>query len=216
MKNKPKLLLFEDEIRNAKLIRRVCEKNFDITWVRNEAELDEEISEEFDVIVSDIRIKGTDDVRGHKIIEDIRRKYKLSRIPVIIYSGVVNVHEIEKERGRLFFSYVDKGDIDFATQLADKALEASAQKANISSRRYFKSRLEELGKLDETLDESDVSDALSILQTDPTQFKTVRDVIDQMNQSWLVEQTDVLEMLEDFAWDLIKKFEKEELDSQME
>ena len=204
MSELPKLLLFEDEIRNAKLIKAACKKYFDITWAKNEEMLDDEISEEFDVIVSDIRIRGTD-VRGHMIIEDLRRKYKISRIPVIIYSGIVNVFEIEKERGRLFFGYIDKGDEDFAEQLVQKAIEASLEKENITSHRYFETRFKDMNKIDETLITSDVINHLSFI-TDTSQLKTVKDLINQMYKDDMEE--DILDPLEDLAWSYIKKFEK--------
>ena len=183
-------------------------KYFEITWVKNEQELDGEISDDFDVIVTDVRINGTD-VKGHKIIEDIRRKYKISRIPVIVYSGVVNVFEIESERGRLFFAYIDKGEEDFAEQLVQKAIEASIEKENITSHRYFETRL--IDNLGEPLEKLDIVNHLSFL-TDPSQLKTVGDLIEQMRKPDM--QIEILDALEDLGWELIKRFEKEEPDDE--
>ena len=104
-----KLLLFDDDFRNEKLIRRKCKKYFEIVWVKNKTELDAEIDAEFDIIVTDVRIKGTDK-KGHIIIDDIRMEFGFSRINVIVYSGVANVSEIKNTYKGLFFDCIDKGE----------------------------------------------------------------------------------------------------------
>jgi len=208
MNSPPKLLLFEDDSKNAKIIKAACRKSFDIVWVKNEDELDAEIKDDFDVIISDVRIRGTDR-QGHQIIEDIRRKYKISRIPVILYSGVLNVFEIEKERGRLFFAYVDKGDIDFANQLLSKASEAATEKENLISYTYFETRFSQMGKFDESLEKINLIDNLSFI-TDITQIKTVRDLITQMKKDDM--EIEILDALEDIAWKILKEFQKENSD----
>jgi CheY-like chemotaxis protein len=209
MNSPPKLLLFEDDSKNAKIIKAACRKSFDIVWVKNEDELDAEIKDDFDVIISDVRIRGTDR-QGHQIIEDIRRKYKISRIPVILYSGVLNVFEIEKERGRLFFAYVDKGDIDFANQLLSKASEAATEKENLISYIYFETRFSQMGKFDESLEKINLIDNLSFI-TDITQIKTVRDLITQMKKDDM--EIEILDALEDIAWKILKEFQKEKSDN---
>jgi CheY-like chemotaxis protein len=209
MNSPPKLLLFEDDSKNAKIIKAACRKSFDIVWVKNEDELDAEIKDDFDVIISDVRIRGTDR-QGHQIIEDIRRKYKISRIPVILYSGVLNVFEIEKERGRLFFAYVDKGDIDFANQLLSKASEAATEKENLISYIYFETRFSQMGKFDESLEKINLIDNLSFI-TDITQINTVRDLITQMKKDDM--EIEILDALEDIAWKILKEFQKEKSDN---
>lgn len=201
------LLLFDDDISNAKLIKAVCRKSFNVTWVKNEEELDNTINENFRVIVSDVRIKGTDR-NGHQIIEDIRRKYKISRIPVIIYSGGVNVNEIKMQRGRLFFAYIDKGQPDFTDQLLQKCIEAEVEKENITSHQYFETRFIDLGKIDESLDDLDVYNHLSFLG-DTSSLKTIRHLIAQMKKPEMEE--DILDALEDLAWKLINRFEEDEI-----
>jgi len=200
------LLLFDDDARNAKLIKASFKKKFNITWVKNEGELDNEIRDDFKVIVTDVKIQGTDK-KGYQIIEDIRKKYKISRIPVVVYSGVVNVDQIEKERGRLFFGYVDKGKEDFADELLQKCIEAELEKDNITSHRYFETRFQMLGKLNEPLDTLDLSNHLSFLG-DASSLKTIKHLIAQMKNPEMEE--DILDALEDLSWELIKRFEKEQ------
>ena len=195
-----KLLLFDDDYRNVKLIKRKCKGYFEIVWVKNETELDEEIDAEFDVIVTDVRIKGTDK-KGHVIVDDIRMGFGFSGINVIVYSGVANISEIKKAYEGLFFDCIDKGDGEWTTILLKVCISASEEKKSITSHRYLKNKLKKLGKDKELLEGFDTVGKEIGKNGKP---ETLGDLVDLLLND--IEE-DVREYLEKFVLDLIKRFD---------
>jgi len=118
---KPKLLVFDDDERSARATGRQLNDHFEITIVKNQDELEDKIAETFSVILTDIRIQGTEKT-GFEIVNEIRQNMRITRIPIIIYSGQITVDETRKEQGKLFFDYVDKGTIGWGDELLKKII----------------------------------------------------------------------------------------------
>lgn len=195
-----KMLLFDDDLRNEKLIRRKCKKYFEIVWVKNETELDAEINAEFDVIVTDVRIKGTDK-KGHIIIDDIRMEFGFSGINVIVYSGVANVSEIKNTYRGLFFDCIDKGEGNWTSVLLKACIDASEEKKNITSHRYLKYKLKKLGKDKESLERYEI---VGSVRERNIKLETLEDLVDVLLKDVGEEETAYLEQ---FFLEVIRRFE---------
>lgn len=195
-----KLLLLDDDPRNEKLIRRKCKRDFEITWVKNESQLEAEINAEFDVIVADVRIKGTDK-RGHIMMEDIRMGYGFSGINIIVYSGVANISDIKTTFSGLFFDCIDKGSGDWTTVILETCIKASNEDSKKTSHRYLKNKLKKVGKEDESLENFDT---LGGIFENHKKLKTLSDLVDLLLKDI---GDDEIEYLEKFLLDQIKKFE---------
>ena len=200
MTDKPKLLLFDDDQKTVDLIQDSLEDDFDVTWCSTQEELDDKIDPSFDVIVTDVSIKDSDKT-GYEIIDDIRRNLRITRIPIVVYSAKVNIEDIRKECGKLFFDYVDKAGKMANDDLIDKCKKAAEERQNYVSWNTFTAYFEKIGKLDEKLDHSDLGDLT--LQIDISTLNTVRDLLEQIKKDL---QDDVWLALECLSWDLYLRY----------
>jgi CheY-like chemotaxis protein len=198
-----KLLLLDDDYRNEKLIRRKCKRDFEITWVKNETELEAEINAEFDVIVADVRIKGTDK-RGHIMMEDIRMGFGFTGINIIVYSGVANISDIEKAFSGLFFDCIDKGSVNWTTIILETCIKASNEDTKKTSHRYLKNKLKKVGKENEPLENFDT---IGGIFENNKKLKTLGNLVDLLLEDIGDEE---IEYLERFLMDQIKKFETQQ------
>jgi CheY-like chemotaxis protein len=203
MTEKPKLLLFDDDEKTADLIIDSLDDEFEVTWVSKQEELEEIISDEFDVIVTDVSIKDSDKT-GYELIDDFRRNIKITRTPIVVYSAKVNISDIEKEQGKLFFAYVDKGEKVMGDDLLDKCLEAAKQKKNMISWNVFQGYFENIGKGEAKLDSEDIGKLRfhGILDVD-----TVRNLLEQLKKDDLDQE--LWSILDELVWDLYEKFSNE-------
>ena len=204
MTEKPKLLLLEDNAAQVDLIIDSLSDDFDVTWVANQEQLEEIISDEFDVIVTDVSIKDSDKT-GYEMIDDFRRNIKITRTPIVVYSAKVNIADIEKEQGKLFFAYVDKGEKVMGDELLEKCLEASKEKQNMISWNVFQGYFEKIGKVDAELDRNDIGklEFHGILEVN-----TVNDLLEQLKKDDLDQ--DLWLILDELIWDLYHKFSNKE------
>ncbi len=206
MSEKPRLLLFDDDEKTADLIIDSLSDDFNVTWVSKQEELENIISDEFVVIVTDVSIKGSDKT-GFELIDDFRRNMRITKTPIVVYSAKVNICEIEDEQGKLFFAYVDKGEKVMGEELLAKCLEAAEQKRNMISWEVFKTYFERLGKLDVELEPEDLG-KLSF-HIDIQALRTVRQLLDQLTKADLSNELWVI--LDELAWELYAKYTKEEI-----
>lgn len=202
MTEKPKLLLLEDNKAQVDLIIDSLNDDFDVKWVSNQKELEEFISDEFDVIVTDVSIKDSDKT-GYEMIDDFRRNIKITRTPIVIYSAKVNIEGIEKEQGKLFFAYVDKGEKVMGDELLEKCLEASKEKQNMVSWNVFQGYFEKIGKVEAELDRNDVG---NLEFHGIFGVNTVKDLLEQLKK----DDQDLGLNLDELIWDLYHKFSNEE------
>ena len=200
MQDKPRILLFDDDQKTADLIKDSLEDDYEVTWCSTQEELDEKIDSRFDVIVTDVSIRDSDRT-GYCMIDDLRRRLRITRIPIVVYSAKVNIEDIMKEQGKLFFAYVDKGGRMSGDELLDKCKDAARGRQNLVSWDTFTAYFEKIGRLDEGLDPSDLGD-LSF-HVDTSTLGTVRHLLDQLKKDL---QDDVWQALEDLAWDLYQRY----------
>jgi len=205
MTEKPRLLLFDDDEKTADLIIDSLEEYFDVKWVSKQEELEEVISDEFSVIVTDVSIKDSDKT-GYELIDDFRRNIRITRTPIVVYSAKVNITDIEEEQGKLFFAYVDKGDKVMGDELLDKCIEASKQNRNMVSWNVFQSYFEKIGKLDSKLEPEDLEKLR--FHIDISALGSVWQLIEQLKRHDLDEELWVI--LDELAWELFERYSKEE------
>ncbi len=200
MTEKPKLLLFDDDEKTADLIIDSLEDDFEVTWIHKQDELEETISDRFDVIVTDVSIKDSDKT-GYELIDGFRRNIRIIRIPIVVYSAKVNILDIAKEQGKSFFAYVDKGERGMGDELLDKCREAVKQKRNMVSWNGFRGYFDKIGKTDANLDPDDVG---KLGFHGIFDVNTVRDLLEQLKKEDLDQ--DLWSILDGLIWDLYDKF----------
>ena len=203
MTEKPKLLLFDDDERTADLIIDSLENEFNVIWVSKQEELEDIISDEFDVIVTDVSIKDSEKT-GYELIDDFRRNIKITRTPIVVYSAKVNIADIEKEQGKLFFAYIDKGEKVMGDELLEKCLEASKEKQNMVSWNVFQRYFENIGKVDAELDRNDIG---KLEFHGIFDVNTVKNLLEQLKKDDLDQ--DLWLILDELIWDLYHKFSNE-------
>ena len=203
MHDKPRLLLFDDDQKTADLIKDSLEDDFEVTWCSTQEELDEKIDNSFDVIVTDVSIKDSDKT-GYRLIDDMRRSLRLTRTPIVVYSAKVNIEDIRKEQGKLFFAYVDKASKIAGNCLLDQCKKAAREGQNLVSWSTFTAYFERIGKLDAEIEPSDLG-GLYFHVPDTSAVRTVRHLLDQLKKDL---QDDVWYALEDLAWDLYRRYKE--------
>lgn len=201
---KPKLLLFDDDVKIADIIEDSLEDEFDVTWRSKPHELDDVINDEFSVIVTDVSITGYDKA-GYQIIDDLRRKMKIMRTPIVVYSAKINIKDIKRECGKLFYAYVDKGDA-MGDKLVETCLEASQMKPNIISVDSFEAYFERIGVLDDAILPED-STNFQIMGIDKDFIKTHKQLIEQLKYN--LDDMSRGE-LEDLLWIIFNRHYKSE------
>lgn len=200
MQDKPRLLLFDDDQKTADLIKDSLEDDFEVTWCSTQEELDEKIDNSFDVIVTDVSIKDSEKT-GYRLIDDLRRNLRLTRTPIVVYSAKVNIEDIRKEEGKLFFAYVDKASRMAGDCLLDQCKKAAKEKPNLVSWNTFEAYFEKIGKLDAKLEPDDLGSLY--FHVDTGTLVTIRDLLGQLKKDDL--QDDVWGPLEEVAWEIYQR-----------
>ena len=179
MIEKPKLLLLEDSDKGLDLILDSLGEYFDVTRVKDQFQLEEKISKEFQVIVTDVSINNSDKT-GFQLIDDLRVNMRITRIPIVVYSANVNIEDIEKEQGKLFCGYVDKGNDVSGDVLLQTCIDCSKERQNVVSMTVWEASFAKLGKLNHPLTD-DVIGELKILGI--FDIKTIKDLCTQLNNN---------------------------------
>jgi len=201
MIEKPQLLLLEDSEKNIDLLIDSLSEYFDITWVKNESELEEKINAEFQVIVTDVSI-NTSDKTGFQLIDDLRVNMRITRIPIVVYSANVNIEDIEKEQGKLFCGYVDKGTDVSGDVLLKTCIDCAKERQNIVSMSVWEGQFAKLDKLNHPLSDKIIGE-LEILGI--YNIKTIKDLIIQLKND--IENSE-WKSLEDVLWTLWYEFKE--------
>ena len=207
MSEKPKLLLFDDDEKTADLIIDSLSDDFEVTWVSKQQELEEVISDEFRVIVTDVSIKDSDKT-GYELIDDLRRNMRITKTPIVVYSAKVNMEQIEKEQQGLFDAFVDKGDKVMGNELLEKCLEAEEKKKSIVTWNVFESYFDKIGKLDAEIEPGDLEKLR--FHIDTSGLKTIRQLFAQLKKSDLDQE--LWSILDELVWELYDRFSKENKD----
>ena len=204
MTDKPKLLILEDNEMEYDLIEISLNETFEIEWARNYEQLENVISDQFSVMVVDVSINHSDK-KGYEMIDELRRKLRITKTPIIIYSANQNIKEIEDEQGDIFFRYVDKGEKTMGEVLLKTCNEALKEKSNMTSFKVLKEYFIKIGKINEELD----PDIIATLN-----FHEIYD-LDMNNQ--LIEQLlkddldpEVWLVLDEMIWNIYEKYRLQE------
>ena len=179
MIEKPKLLLLEDSDKGLDLILDSLGEYFDVTRAKDQFQLEEKINAEFQVIVTDVSINNSDKT-GFQLIDDLRVNMRITRIPIVVYSANVNIEDIEKEQGKLFCGYVDKGNDVSGDVLLQTCIDCSKERQNVVSMTVWEASFAKLGKLNHPLTD-DVIGELKILGI--FDIKTIKDLCTQLNNN---------------------------------
>ena len=161
---KPHLLLFDDDEDNADLVIDGLEDEggFQVTWVSNEKELSEKIEpDRFSVIVTDVSIRDSSEP-GYEIVEKIRKRHRIFRVPVIVYSSVVSVEDIAKQQNELYFDYIPRSE-SWLGKLVKASKKAAKEPGHLVSLQYIEQRLNNEGRLQQTIDNLDDFPELAML-----------------------------------------------------
>ena len=205
--DKPKLLLFEDNVKTGDLTKVNLEgEGFDVTWIVEEGDLDDVISDSFSVIVTDVSINNSSRT-GYEIIDDLRRKYKIIRTPIVVYTAKVNMATIEEVQGKLFFRYVDKVNKesnDDDDELIRACKEALEQKKNLVSFDTLETYFENCNIIDEKIDPDDLAQLTFFVDT--SALETNRHLLCQLKKQDL--EDDLWNVLEDLAWEIYTRYSR--------
>lgn len=203
MFEKPKALLFDDDVDTVDITKDTLEEEFDVTWVATKEELDEKIEREhYNVIVTDVSIESARQT-GPEMVDEIRVKYRVTRTPVVVYSAVRNVAEIKKSQNRLFFAYVEKIGRNWQDVLIKDCLRAVKADRNFVSWNVFESYFEQIVDLDTIIDPGEIPDAF-ILGIDLGQKQTIRSLIALIKNKDLDDAT--WETLENTLWKIYCRY----------
>jgi len=116
MNTKPNVLIFDDEIEWAKLIKEDIEDRYSVTIVKNAEEWNSKIAPSYwAVIIVDVQILGSAKL-GFEIAEDAILTLGI-KSPVIVITNKVDVQSIKKSKGNLFFAYHSKTDPNFSENI---------------------------------------------------------------------------------------------------
>ena len=203
MFEKPKALLFDDDVDTVDITKDTLEEEFDVTWVATKEELDEKIEREhYNVIVTDVSIESARQT-GPEMVDEISVKYRVTRTPVVVYSAVRNVAEIKKSQNRLFFAYVEKIGRNWQNVLIKDCLRAAKADRNFVSWNVFESYFEQIVDLDTIIDPGEIPDAF-ILGIDLGQKQTIRSLIALIKNKDLDDAT--WETLENTLWKIYCRY----------
>ena len=195
MPEKPHLLLFDDEEDTGDLVKDSLEDDFEVTWVRTKEELRDAIEPDlFSVIVTDVSIETSPEA-GYEIVDKLRRVRKITRIPVIVYSGVRNMTEIEKTEDKLYHSYITKGSKGWIDTLVSTCLKASNEDRHLVSWKTFEGYFKKSGIIDSPISSDEIPENAFILGIDLGKNPTNRSVIA------LIKNQDI----DDVTWDELEK-----------
>jgi len=142
MNTKPNVLIFDDEIDWAKLIKEDIEDRYSVTIVKNAEEWNSKIAPSYwAVIIVDIQILGSAKL-GFEIAEDAILTLGITS-PVILITNKVDIQSIKKIKGKLFFAYHSKMDPNFSENIQTDIDRAYASTKN---REHVCNMLREIGK----------------------------------------------------------------------
>lgn len=206
--DEPRLLLFDDEKNNAEVTIDIFEDEFKVDWASSYEELDKMIkTHKYGVIVTDVMIDSNPKL-GYELVDELRKKYRLTRIPVVVYSAVADVDQIRADQGKLFHSYVNRMNRDQLENLLNACNAAIKDNQHTVSWDTLEASFEKIGKLDEHVPKSDIPEAFAMgiyFDKDPT----VRILIGHARNS----ETDgtTWDVLEGFLQDLYNRYTKSDL-----
>jgi len=202
MIEKPKLLLLEDNELQVDLIIDSLEEAFNVEWVSNQQQLENKISKEFKVIVTDVSINNSEKT-GFELIDDLRVNMRITRIPIVVYSANVNMEAIEEEQGKLFCGYVDKGGGKSGDELLEKCKMCAKEKENMVSWRVWEGYFEKIDKLNYPLS----SEQIGQLELDGIyDVKIVKDIIIQLTKDDLDDES--WKILDQYLWNIYNLLQK--------
>ena len=182
----PELLLFDDEPDTGDLASDRLEDYFKVTYCSTEKQLREEIEpNRFSVIACDVSIQNSDR-DGYEIVNELRVKYDIRKVPVVVYSAVRNMAEIKKRLGGFFSAYVVKGESRWAKNLLHVCKKAEIKnprnvEADVYKRLFAK-------HMDDHLDVSLSQDA-EIMGVKGNEKLTVRIAVSQLENKELDDET---------------------------
>ena len=182
----PELLLFDDEVDTGVLAQDRLEDYFKVTYCSTEKQLREEIEpNRFSVIACDVSIQNSDR-DGYEIVNELRVKYDIRKVPVVVYSAVRNMAEIKKKFGGFFDDYVRKDEADWAKNLLHVCKKAEIKnprnvEADVYKRLFAK-------HMDDHLDVSLSQDA-EIMGVKGNEKLTVRIAVSQLENKELDDET---------------------------
>ena len=109
MSTQPKVLIFDDRKEWAEQIALSLKSKCTTTTISDPDHWNKYISSTYwDAIIVDVEILG-DAMNGPERAEQSILEYDIIS-PIIVISGVVNLKDVEKKHGKVFFAYVHKDD----------------------------------------------------------------------------------------------------------
>jgi CheY-like chemotaxis protein len=208
MSEKRRLLLFDDDEATADIMLDFLEEEFEVIWVSNKEELENNIERDyFSVILVDVSIKGSAK-SGYEIIDDLRRKYRITTTPIVVYSAVRNVEEIRKKMGRIFYSYVPKIGRDWQDILLKDCLKACMENGRDTASTVFETYFAQLGVLDSQIESSEVPASFASVLGEEQKI-TVKTIIGLLRDKQL--DGDSWEILESTLWKKYGRFSEQSI-----
>ena len=193
------LLLFEDDDTTAKNIIDQLEydKKFKVKHAKNQDQLRDYLEpDHYSVIVTDVQI-DTSDIPATEIIHNIRRKRRITRTPIIVYSGIKNMDVIKKEENKMFRHYVTKGR-GWLSELEEYCLLSAEEDRHLVSWRTFEGYFEEEKIIDLPILNEDITSAAIIMGITLGDKTTNRTIIDWLKNTELDD--DAWHELEELLW----------------
>lgn len=195
---KPKLLLFDDDRKTVDITQDELAEEFEVTLVSEEEGLDDVITDQYAVIVTDVSIIGSDKT-GYQIIDGLRRKHRITRTPIVVYSAKVRISDIEDQNKDLFYKYVNKVPRENEDdELLATCIEASKEDKHLISWKTFTAYFGMQGILDDELDSAGLSKLTPIIEI--SALKTNRQLLEQILEPDL--EGYIWDALEDLAWSI--------------
>ena len=171
----PKVLIFDDQPRWAEQIALSLKNKFLTTTISNPDRWNKHISSTYwDAIIVDVDILG-DNLNGPERAEQSILEYGMTS-PIIVISGVVNLKDIEKKHGNVFFAYVHKDN--YNEQLPTLIESACTEQGRC---KYIHGMLIEFGKrfsiLDNEFPKYMITDKVASALFDSNSGRTINDLI---------------------------------------
>lgn len=175
MSIQPKVLIFDDQQQWAEQIALSLKNKFSTTTISDPNHWNKHISSTYwDVIIVDVEILG-DKLNGPERAEKSILEYNITS-PIIIISGVVNLNDIKRRHGKIFFAYVHKDNYN-------KELPSLVESACTVQERskYISGMLIEFAKkfniLDREFPKNMINDNVASALFDNNGGKTINDLI---------------------------------------
>ncbi len=173
--------------------------DFKVDRAKNQDQLRDYLEpDHYSVIVTDVQIDGSGGIPATEIIHDIRRKRRITRTPIIVYSGVKNMDIIEKEENKMFRYYVTKGERGWLSKLEDYCLLSAKEDRHLVSWRTFQGYFEEEKIIDLSISKEDITSAAIIMGITLGDKTTNRTIIDWLKEPELDD--DAWHELEELLW----------------